>query len=342
MISEILWNEKKSFLAAFHTGILYGLLNTWIRCGHKQPQEPDLVAGLVLQSTPLFYAGLSQIFLPHNLDISLAAAFCHQKPQVSYSASEPACELGDLLYVYMHTPKHGPRRRNALLLQAKMSHNQNYRIKQAEKHQLRLYSEWPDFTYTRSSTLNGHSRSVGPKAPHPGAQYLLIDDRSFDAPESGLLGFPGTYPIGCCMPCRCLHDHADLATEFFNFLLFRTGRAFSDQKTAELNEGWSMVVWDIIKSSLTNSFNRLRSGYGNSPRAIGTYTENVDGCFFARASSYRRSDAVEQAIGSHGASVLFELGNDEPPKQPNRAEGFEPRPGVSVILIETSERTTEG
>jgi hypothetical protein len=47
--------------------------------------------------------------------------------------------------------------------------------------------DWPEFEYTNSSFLNGCRRSVTPKSPHAGAQYLLIDDRPLHEPMSGLV-----------------------------------------------------------------------------------------------------------------------------------------------------------
>jgi len=122
--------------------------------------------------------------------------------------------------------------RNALLFQAKMSAQQPYHIHTDEIYQLRLYRDWPDFEYTRSTFLTGQRRAVTPKAPHTGAQYLLIDDRPPSEPMSGLPGFPGTYPVGCCMPDESLQDHSHLAAELFNLFIFRTGCPFEERTAA--------------------------------------------------------------------------------------------------------------
>lgn len=343
-VSDVLWGEKNSILAAFHMGIVLGMVDTWKRCRglSTTPQEPDLVAGLVLEGTPFMYAALKAILSPYRVAVSFAAAFCHQKPEVTYDPSVKSCELGDLLFVYVHTPKHGLCRRNALLFQAKMSAKQPYPIRSTERHQLRLYAEWPDFTYSRSSFLTGKSRSVNPKAPHAGAQYLLIDDRPPDDPASGLLGFPGTYPVGCCMPDESLHDHADLAAELFNLFLFRTGRPFEGRKTAGISDDWSQVVWDLIESAVKNSFNRKRSGFRGGPRISGEYAASADGLSFCCTSSSRSIDTVSEILGHGDASAFFAPGGDEPPRESERrSNGWESGAGVSLILIETSERPIE-
>ena len=220
-----------------------------------------------------------------------------------------------------------------------MSSKQPYPIRAAERHQLQLYAEWPDFRYARSSGLTGQTRNVNPKAPHAGAQYLLIDDRPPDEPASGLLGFPGTYPIGCCMPDEFLHDHADLASELFHLFLFRSGRAFEDHGAAGCANDWSQVVWDLIEYGMKYRFNRARSDRQNSPR---TYAASADGLSFCQTSPNRRIDTVSQAIGHSDASRFFESGGDEPPRHSDRqTNDGEPRSGVSLILIETWERLNE-
>lgn len=337
-VTDILWSEKNSILSAFHMGIALGMVDTWKRCGtlKTRPQEPDLVAGLVLESTPFLYAALRAILTPHRIGVSLTSVFCHQKPEVAFSSPAKSCELGDVLFAYVHTPKDGPCIRNALLFQAKMSSKQPYPVRAAERHQLQLYAEWPDFRYTRSSVLTGQTRKVNPKAPHAGAQYLLIDDRPPNEPASGLLGFPGTYPIGCCMPDMSLHHHADLASELFYLLIFRTGTAFMDHSTAGSANDWSQVVWDIIESGMRNCFNRKRSGHRSSPRSSAA---SSDGLYFCQKSSNTCIDTVSQAVGNCDVSLLFKSSGDEPPRKSDKqTNDSDPELGVSLILIETSEQ----
>lgn len=198
-----LWQNRDELIQAFHIAAISGILITWRRCENLRttPQEPDFVAGLVIESTPLIHSALNSVLSPRRVSVSMSAVFCHQTPQVTFGSHPSAsCELGDILFVYVHTPRVGPARRNAILFQAKASAQQPCRIHTGESDQLRLYMDWPDFVYARSSFLTGQKRSVTPKASHSGAQYLLIDDRPPHEPMSGLLGFPGTYPVGCCMP----------------------------------------------------------------------------------------------------------------------------------------------
>ena len=212
-----------------------------------------------------------------------------------------------------------------------------------ERPQLRLYTEWPDFIYQRSGSLNGQQRLVTPKTPHAGAQYLLIDDRPAQEPRSGLLDLAGTYPAGCCMPDEALYDHSDLASELFSLLLFRTGRPFDDRTAALQTQDWSRVVWDLLDAGVRKSFNRKNSGRRNAPRFAGGSAARLDGAMLATGTSPVASLTATEILGSNGARLLFSAQDGEPPGDGERdMRDEESEPGVSVVLIETSERTPEG
>ncbi len=344
-VSYVLGDNREELIGSFHLAVIYGILNTWKRCVQLNtvPQEPDFVAGLVFESTPIIHSALSSVLGPRGISTSISSVFCHQTPQVSFD-SNPAssCELGDILFAYVHTPRVGQPRRNAVLFQAKASSKQPYRIKREELDQLRLYIDWPDFTYTRSTRLNGQKRSVTPKTPHSGAQYLLIDDRFHDDPMSGLLGMAGTYPVGCCMPDEHLRDHNHLASELFNLFIFSTGRPFEDRSAAASKRDWSQVVWDLLITGVKKAFNRRNSGRRGTPRSCGGTLENLDGISFSRASSLTACSTVGEIVG-HGAAQAFYSNSRNIPPDFN-VEGLgtdDPEGGVSVVLIETSERESE-
>jgi hypothetical protein len=345
-VATTLWEVRQELVQAFHIAIIHGIVATWQRCDSLEtiPQEPDFVGGLVLESTPLIYWVLKSILAPSGVSVSMCAVFCHQKPEVAFTSFQKGtCELGDVLFAYAHTPKVGLCRRNALLCQAKASAKQPYHIHISEKNQLCLYSNWPDFEYQRSSNLTGQKRFVTPKAPHAGAQYLLIDDRPPEEPMSGLLGFPGTYPIGCCMPDETLRDHSHLASELFDLFIFRTGRPFEDRKTASQKHDWSHVVWDLLEAGMRNTFNRKISGRYLSPRTAGGTIDMMDGSSFAMTTSLVPLSTATEILGWQKASILYAQESDIPPDNHIKREfGEEPEAGVSVVLIETSEREAEG
>jgi hypothetical protein len=274
----------------------------------------------------------------------MSAVFCHQTPQVAFGSHPRAtCELGDVLFAYVHSPKAGPTVRNAILFQAKASSRQPYPIHRSDADQLRLYVEWPDFVYERSSFLTGMNRSVTPKTPHSGAQYMLIDDRPPDEPGSGLLGLPGTYPVGCCMPDRLLCDHSHLAAELFALFILCTGRPFDDRRTAEKKQDWSQVVWDLLAVGMRKSFNRKNSGRSRTPRTAGDTIAMLDGVSFFRASSNESCSTAADIVGGNNVRSLYGEEDYGPPNSRERVGDMdEPDRGVSIVLLETSERGSEG
>lgn len=344
-ITVRLWEYRDELIQSFHFATIHGMINTWRRCENllTKPQEPDFVAGFVVDSTPLIYSVLKTVLSSRQVSVSMSAVFCHQTPQVTFNShSSASCELGDILIVYVHTLRSGSPKRNAILFQAKASAKQPYRIHSDEKNQLRLYEEWPDFVYERSSFLNGQQRTVTPKAPHSGAQYLLIDDRPPAEPMSGLLGLPGTYPVGCCIPNETLRVHAHLAAELFSLLIFRTGRPFEDKRTASKNQDWSRVVWDLLETGMKKLFNRKNSGRRHIPRGAGDTIQMMDGLSFSRSSSPRSWNTATEIVGWNGASFIYGEDNDHPPNNSDwNGEEEGPERGVSVVLIETSERESE-
>lgn len=341
---HIIWNEQAAIVGSSHLAILHGMLDAYTRCGQRgnHPQEPDFVAALVLDSTPLIYSALKAVFAPYQIAVSVASVFCHQTPQVKHSLASKSCELGDLLFVHIHTDLSGKVCRNALLYQAKMSSKQPYVVPNSETHQLSLYTDWPKFSYKSPGTLSGTTRDINPKVRHAGAQYMLIDDRPPSDPQSGLLNFPGTYPIGSCMADKCLHDHNHLAQELFDLLRLRSGKAFEGQTPNPPTDEWSRTIWDLISVALKKAFNRKNSGRKGDPRAAGGPLYLADGVCFTAATAPSARSTVREILGDNGAARLFEPRAEEPLRDGLLwDDGREPDAGVSLILIETSEAREE-
>ena len=343
--AHTVWQERGQIVQTSHLAVIHGMLDTWKRCNRLggDPEEPDFVAGLVLESTPILYHAFSALFAQYGYQFSLAAVFCHQTPKVHFSGmKKTSCELGDLLLVHVHTAGGGGITRNALLYQAKMSSKQPHRIGSSERDQLALYTSWPEFEYHRSPPLSGQRRNVTPKLPHMGAQYMLIDDRPPSDPQSGLLGAPGTYPIGSCMADQYLHDHNHLAAELFDFLLLRSGRPFTDLQAGSSGDDWSQVVWDLLKGALSKAFNRKRSGLSSAPRHAGATVAMLDSCFFARATGPMVLSTAATVVGSDGVAQLFSESEDAPPDDEYPRDNVPaPDNGVSLILLETREARGE-
>lgn len=351
--ARILWRQKNQIISASHLAILYGMLDTWKRCNQlgNKPEESDFVAGFVLESAPLLYQSYSTIFQPFNIQISLAAVFCHQTPKVKFAQmTKSSCEVGDLLIIHIHTNRFGKATRNALLYQAKVSSNTSYTVPSSEQDQLKLYEEWPNFEYWKSPPLTGQKRDVMPKIPHMGAQYMLIDGRPPNNPLSGLLGLPGTYPIGSCMADEYLQNHNHLAGELFDFLHLRSGRTFSDYHTSQSSNGWSRLIWDLIHMGIKKAFNRKNSGRHSSPRYSGAPLNYFDGSHFAMRTSHAPLHIVSDLMGEREASEFYEDSSGfQPESESNRHRRAIDGPsddlpgnGVSLLLLETTEMREEG
>jgi hypothetical protein len=327
---------KPYLLISSRYSVLISMLKAWDNCRVRgnEPEEPDIVASLVFNWTKIIGNEWRKVFDPFKIQIAVTGIYCHQTPKVSFGGMQGnSCELGDLLWCHVHSDIDKNVRRNAILYQAKRSSDQPYRIHRNESDQLKLYTTWPAFTYISSGALNGQIRHVKPSAPRRGAQYLLIDDRPPERPESGILGIPGTYPIGSCIPSNPLIDHSDLGLELVHSLEFLSGDPFDNKNIAVKENGWSRVIWDILESSAKKAFRRIRSGYTNQPRTSGASPSEIDGCFYTTSPSIQpsRGSLLQELVGSSFSNI------DIPP---NKQEGQwfdEGGGGVSVLLLETFE-----
>jgi hypothetical protein len=328
---------KPHLIASARYSIMMSMIKAWDNCRSRgaDPEEPDIVASLVLNGTKILENEWRNVFYQFGIKIAITGIFCHQTPKVSFSGMKgKSCEIGDLLWCHLHHDSHGKNTRNAILYQAKKSSNQPYQIGRNDLDQLELYTNWPSFTYINSGGLNGQSRHVKPSAPRRGAQYLLIDDRPPEQPESGIMGMPGTYPIGSCIPNNPLINHSDLGLELVRSLEFLSGNPFDDRNSANMENGWSKVIWDILDSSARKAFRRVKSGYIKEPRHTGSSPSEIDGCFYMTSRDKY----------SPGSSFLNDTGDlsfsniDIPPNRVHEGSWFdEGGGGVSVLLFETFE-----
>jgi hypothetical protein len=332
--------ERANLWQTFHMAVLVGVRDAWGRCHPlgQVPHEPDIIASLVKAATPIMCKALQSIFGNHAIETSIVSVYCHQTPKVVYrNMLKGSCELGDILFVHVHSDQSGRKTHNALLYQAKMSAEQPYKMPHRERDQLKLYAEWPDFEYCNSGNLNGEKRMVRPKSAHSGAQYMLIDDRGPLDLRSGLLMAPGTYPIGTCMPDDLLYDHNDIATELVNFLALRSGRQFESREDCNGSSDWSQVVWDLIGTSTLKGFTRKRTGWASNTVRM-SHPEANDGYCFACTSSPVACTTTRLLLGERNTTYLFNDAGREPPNYDGESSSGQASAGISIILIETSDQ----
>jgi hypothetical protein len=314
------WDSRHDILLIARYAIAKGMLRAWNQCLAKgrNPGEVDFLAELVLTSAPILYRDLQPIFQEKGFRFSLSSVFCHGSPLVTFDGMirTSSCEIGDLLIIHLNRSRYGEVTRNALLYQAKVSSDQPCKLRPDGLDQLSLYTKWPKFKYVKPGVLNGMQRDVTPKSPHLGAQYMLIDKRHPSDPNCGIIGLPGTYPIGSCLADEYLCDHNPLEMELLSFLRLCSGRPFADMGAIDPRDDWSRIIWDLL--SITQQKASQRRKKGLPPRQGGGPAElPPDGSFFASPGSHFFSDDV------HLNSNLSQ-----------EDEGG----GVSVMLLETSEQ----
>jgi hypothetical protein len=301
-----------------------------------QPGEVDYIAGLVFDGVPLVYDALQNVLRPKGVNVSVCGVFCHQSPEVDLPNGD-ACELGDLLVVYVQTLANGRRMGNALLLQAKKTTTNSFKVPTSGQAQLDLYRFWPRFNY-RGGFLGNAGRDVRPSAPHPGGQYLLID-----AAHASWPGSPGRsstsilHPLACCPPAPVVVRQKSFEQELFELMTFQSGRSFDSRLNTGTSVGWSRVVWDLLDVGLNVAFNWSRGGWVNSSRGTPS-TLNVSRQYhLAFATSGDALGVATDVLGGAAASRLYGLGGDG-----GEGNGVDTEPdpnskGISVILIELAE-----
>lgn len=302
----------------------------------KAPQEPDIVACLVLYASREISSLLERVLAPNGIDISLVSVYCHQTPRVEYKVpSKGYCELGDLLLAHVHNSG-TQQRRNAMLFQAKMITRNPYTLPKSEHHQQVLYSQWPDFKYKKSAILKNEPRSVMPKGMHPGAKYLAIDHALSGKITPAIAALSQPLAFSVSMPYTRLLGYKPLSLEVVEFLLCQTGRPFLGRARAEQGIGWSRIVWDLIRNSINKAVIRKNSGLNEPRRVTGDPTRLDGSCFAMRSVPSMRSSVLEE-LGVELSDIFLGPG-DEPPAPDNRRDLPPDDSGISLVLIETTER----
>lgn len=283
----------------------------------NSPQEPDFIASLAVDFSPVLFKILSGAFPSHLF--SVTGVFVHQSPIVTFGANH-SCELGDLLLVYTYTDIHRKTRYNALLLQAKMTNDLELRLSAGDP-QFLLYSEWPPFLCKKG--LPGISKQnfdINPKLTTLGAQYLMIDDH----PIFGYGKLQGTFAFGTGHAYRKVRVEEEFSKELLNLIAFQTGRPFeADLNTT--NDDWTRLIWALLTSTKSAVSRR---------KNIGLTSKNGAKSLPRRTISQTNSPGSRTSIlGSFGS-----LGSGGDGENTGQISPPDEESGLSVILIECSEQ----
>lgn len=225
---------QRHYLAHELTAAMYGI---------KWPvgaQEPDYIATMVINLPGLIKDALNKI-LPGR-QFAVGNAFIHQKPLAHFT--QRPCpvspELGDMLVVCREKRASGVVY-NAILLQAKRVQNiLHTEINKKDYHQFILYSEWPEFKYSRADALNGQVRNIFPKTITQGAQYLLINKLSPNEMFTATVDNP-------------LNGSKLFSRTLATIMSFDGGRTFD---AVNMQDDWSQMIVDLLRISMNSVFNR--------------------------------------------------------------------------------------
>lgn len=269
-------------ITAINNAIHQAISNIVAKAG-KALQEPDYVAAMVVEMPQLLNASGA---FP---GVRFSGCFIHQSPKATFAgkyADPSICEIGDLL-VLCHNIVDGDHRYNAALIQWKKSKTGGEKISGNTLKQLDLYEHWPKFKLDSTGTKE---YDIYPKTVTPGAQYGIIKTNT---PEE----------LFCTIPSIALtiQDAVTFSRFLINLMKWQTGRPF-DLNPANVDDSWSLLITNLIKASLVNTF--IRRNF--SPHK---QSRTSDGFL----SLLTNVDFVEAVIGEdpfeedapNGPSILF-------------------------------------
>lgn len=185
--------------------------------------------------------------------------FIHQSPYIKMNKvkGKNGCEVGDLLCVCKKTIN-GKKHLNAILFQLKKDRSKNRRVKPDNSIQLRLYSDWPEFSFVQNILISGDNHfDIHPKTVSQGAQYMFINRYPyFDC---------RCYSFGCCYSFPVVFTHSipapimkndpefSFGSFLWSFIHWQNGRPISES-VATAKDDWSRLIWELIERSKKNVF----------------------------------------------------------------------------------------
>ena len=191
-------------------------------------------------------------------DVKFGGCFIHKSPIVTLdNISGPlvreSCEAGDLL-VLCRDLVDGQTRINAALFQIKKTDCLYDRIKPDNKIQLKLYTEWPSFSFGRN--YKSPYYNIEPKVATPGAQYMFINEevyysRWYDYYPLSLQPLLFTHSKSAAVMCS--DPDFSFGNFLWEFINWQDGRPISESEQ-EANDDWSKFIWKLISFSRTKTF----------------------------------------------------------------------------------------
>jgi len=284
-------------------------------------EEPDYIAALCLCFPNKLKNILNTFF--YDYLFSVTGIFCHQKPIAQIFDEPKGCEIGDLLFIYIHTDIQGNKLYNSLFLQAKISNEKRISLSSEDDlRQLRLYTQWPDFSYKRADPLNGTKRCIVPKTSSNGAKYLIIDPTHVSFTKNNVK--KDIYKIAFAHDPLYLNNR--LSLELIGLISFNTGKPFEERPdnldikdNTWSKDEWSKMIWDIINITKSSKSKRKNIRFNSFSR-----TTIAEHCLY-----------YTQQMDSGFYSLLFEDIDD---KNITSEYSTEEPNGLPMIIIESQEQ----
>ena len=231
--------------------------------------EPELVANLVYQ-LPLALNGI-QFNSVGISKIQSGGVFVHKQPLVESFSFDPtiskSIEIGDLLLIRSEKVSGTVSNRSALLLQAKKT-NKLPGVPD-NKNQHLLYSEWPEFTYVRSTqVLNGEKRQVEGNDIYNGAKYLLISEQGnlqfhHQNYYDPFLPFASRVKAVTAQPIAPVLSHYNsFVSELIDFVLGDAGKPYTSPVPVS-DIGWDKTIDDLIQVTAKQKSVSMANAAGN-------------------------------------------------------------------------------
>jgi hypothetical protein len=185
-----------------------------------------------------------------SLSVSVGTALVHgttfQVTPAWAHGPSPTVEIGDLLLVGERRDVAGLVERQALLLQMKVGPVAlRSPLVSGPTRQAALYAEWPAFTWSQTTTLNGLPGPF-PRTPTPGP----CDAAQFGIVPNYQAGAGGTFDALPLMPGPRFASPRQLAGEMARVVRLDLGV----DATPKPSNGWPRIVQDILEVAPAKTF----------------------------------------------------------------------------------------
>jgi len=211
--------------------------------------------------------------------VKFGGCFIHKSPIVTLdNTSNPSvresCEAGDLL-VLCRDLVDGKARVNTALFQIKKTDGLYDIIKPDNKIQLKLYTEWPSFSFGRN--YKSPYYNIEPKTATPGAQYMFINEEDY------YCRWYDYYPLSM-QPLLFTHSSSaavmysepgfSFGSFLWEFINWQDGRPISES-ALKANDDWSKFIWELISWSETHLFNHKNVRISKQKKAAGDFFQFI-------------------------------------------------------------------